>query len=184
MKAAQKTTPEKPLIILTPQAAHWTLCNQIANKISHLCAASFIHKDIVLPLDLTQQPTDSYQTKCADYLMALTCEPEENVKNRKVRIMLVQKSRIEELLEHHPIDSEKGWDDIFLEDEIHRYRWTLLHHIARAYQKQPKHPVSGRILWAKPLCSLELCTISQPIDKLATIPKEKLKDYGDWCHSP
>eukprot|EP01084_Bolivina_argentea_P107840 192781_1 len=47
IEAAKKTDDSNPFIIIKNSNNHWTVCNQIANQISSICAHSFIHRDIV-----------------------------------------------------------------------------------------------------------------------------------------
>eukprot|EP00483_Globobulimina_turgida_P010264 UN10283 len=47
IEAAKKTNEENPFIIIENSNNHWTVCNQIANQISSICANAFIHRDIV-----------------------------------------------------------------------------------------------------------------------------------------
>ena len=48
ISAAKKANDDNPIIYLKDNDSHWIVSNQIANKISSLCAVNFIHRDIVL----------------------------------------------------------------------------------------------------------------------------------------
>ena len=49
--------------------------------------------------------------------------------------------------------------NLVLEDAVHHDRWELIKKIAEVYDKQEKR-ANGKLRWAKPLCDLELCTMS------------------------
>ena len=108
------------------------------------------------------------------YLMALTCEPERKWVNAKIRVMLIQEKMVQQLLEDMKAEralTEQGMDTTHefqqngkswtakLEDPVHQDRWELIKTIVRTYEHQERRE-NGKLKWGKPLCDIELCTMS------------------------
>lgn len=103
--------------------------------------------------------------ECAEYIMCLTREPERSRMTAKIRVMLLAKDTIEQILNEiestHGVAIENIKDEDWtanLEDAAHGYRWCLVKKILTKYKFQERNEKTGTIKWAKPLCSLELCT--------------------------
>merc|ERR1712228_243862 len=56
-------------------------------------------------------------------------------------------------------DRRERTTNLVLEDPVHNDRWELIKKVAEVYDKQEKRS-NGKLKWGKPLCDLELCTMS------------------------
>ena len=112
--AAQKTTEQDATLPL-PKADYWYYLNSVLNEVAEKFAAGVVRRDMGL------------ETKSTRYLICLTNECAGDVRTRKVRAMLVQKSLLEKLPEKCPK----------LEAASHATRWQTLQRLAAELQKSP-----------------------------------------------
>ncbi len=113
--AATKTTREDCLLPINPKD-YWFCLNALLNEVSEKFSAGFLKQDLNQPVDATR------------YVMCLTCEVAPNIKTRKVRVMLIKKS----LLENFPAT------DPLVDFESHTVRIVTLRQLARDYQNEEK----------------------------------------------
>lgn len=114
LQAAKITTEANPILAL-PEKDYWYYLNSVLNELSEQFALGHLKKS-------QGQPVSS-----AVYVICLTCEAAADLRMRKVRAMVIQKS----LLTNLPAQSPK------LEKPHHHTRWETLHFMAREYQKRP-----------------------------------------------
>jgi hypothetical protein len=114
VEAAQKTTEQDATLPL-PKEEYWYFLNPVLNEVAEKFSSGIIRRDLGL------------NTKSAAYLICLTSECDDDVRTRKVRAMLIQKSLLEKL----PKDAPK------LEAESHSVRWKTLRILATEWQKNP-----------------------------------------------
>ncbi len=114
LKAARAATEANPILSLS-EKDYWYYLNSVLNELSEQFATGHLKK-------AQGQPVSS-----AIYLICLTCEAAADLRMRKVRAMVIQKS----LLTNLPAASPK------LERPHHHIRWTTLKFMASEYQKRP-----------------------------------------------
>lgn len=114
LKAARAGTEAHPILAL-PETDYWYYLNSVLNELSEEFAVGHLKK-------AHGQPVSS-----AIYVICLTCEAAADLRMRKVRAMVIQKS----LLTNLPKESPK------LERPHHHIRWKTLNHMADEYQKRP-----------------------------------------------
>jgi len=112
--AARHTSPDDPLLELREQD-YWFYLNSVLNKVAEQFAEGQIRRDMGLPVTTGR------------YLICLTCESAGEVRTRKIRAMLIQKS----LLLNLPNEEPK------YENPTHATRWKTLKYLAAQYQKTP-----------------------------------------------
>ncbi|MEX0717889.1 MAG: hypothetical protein WD066_14945 [Planctomycetaceae bacterium] len=110
LAAAQRTSKENPFLAL-PEAESWHVLNAVLNEISERCALGTLAADMGLPV------------RRAPYVFGLTCERDDDVKVRKLRIMLVRSELIER------IRGKKAAAAKF-ESPSHHVRWRTLQTMA------------------------------------------------------
>ena len=103
MVASQKTTSDNPLIPLAADE-YWYFLNAALNEVSEKFADGFFRRDIGQPV------------KAHVYVMCLTNETDPEVRNRKVRAMLIREEDLKNLPEEMPE----------LESPNHKTRWHTL----------------------------------------------------------
>ena len=114
-KIARKTTAKDPILPI-PSEENWFFLNSILNDLSEQFAEGFLKADM------------GAHVTSAVYLIALTCEAEGEMKTRKIRAMVVQKS----LLTNLPAEMPK------LEAPHHITRWSTLQFLAAEYRRKPE----------------------------------------------
>lgn len=113
-KLAKKTTGADPMLPI-PASEVWFYLNSVLNDLSEQFAAAFLKQDM------------TGNVASATYLIALTCESEGEMKTRKIRAMVIQKS----LLLNLPQEVPK------FESPRHITRWKTLQMMAAEYNKNP-----------------------------------------------
>ena len=113
-KLARKTTAADPILPI-PNDENWFYLNSVLNDLSEQFADGLLKRDM------------GGITKTATYLIALTCESAGEIKTRKIRAMVIQKS----LLLSLPTETPK------LESPSHFTRWTTLTFLAAEYLRNP-----------------------------------------------
>ena len=113
-KVARKTTGDDPILPL-PADENWFYLNSVLNDLSEQFAAGFLKQDM------------GGQVSSATYLIALTCECEGEMKTRKIRAMVIQKSLLLNLPEEMPA----------LESPHHVTRWKTLKFLAAEFARKP-----------------------------------------------
>ena len=113
-KVARKTTGADPILPI-PVEDNWFYLNSVLNDLSEQFAVGFLKDDM------------SGKVSTATYLIALTCESEGEMKTRKIRAMVIQKSQLLNLPEEMPI----------LESPRHITRWKTLQFLAAEYARNP-----------------------------------------------
>ena len=113
--AAIQTKPGLPLIPL-PDEDYWFFLNAVLNEVSEQFAAGLIAKDAGLPV------------KSTNYIIALTNEADGDVRTRKIRALLLNKSLLDGLEKSAPQ----------FESPHHRIRWETVLQIAEQFQKTPQ----------------------------------------------
>jgi len=114
VEAGKKTTEADPLLPL-PKDDYWYYLNSVLNEISEKFADGQLKRDLGLGVT------------CAQYVLCLTSEAAGNIRMRKIRAMLIQKSTLETLPEEQPQ----------LAAASHATRWTTLQQLAKAYRETP-----------------------------------------------
>jgi hypothetical protein len=112
--AAQKTTPEDPLLPLK-QDDYWTYLNSVLNNVAGHFSVGQMKKEMGLPVQSER------------YLLCLTREVAGDIRSHKVRVMVVRKSLLENLPEEAP----------HLEVEHHSNRWRTLQLMAKRWKSTP-----------------------------------------------
>lgn len=116
IKAAAKQTSEKNPILPLSDDDYWYYLNAVLNEVSEQFSDGLIRRDLGQPV-----------TK-ADYLICLTCEVAGAIRTHKVRVMLIQKSTLQNLPAERPV----------LENPNHTTRWDTLYMMAQEWKKNPK----------------------------------------------
>jgi hypothetical protein len=112
---ARKTTGADPILPI-PVEENWFYLNSVLNDLSEQFASGFLKQDM------------GGKVTSAIYLIALTCESEGEMKTRKIRAMVIQKSLLLNLPEEIPI----------FESPHHITRWTTLQFLAAEYLRNPQ----------------------------------------------
>src|SRR5690606_30869704 len=94
---------------------YWYYLNPLLNELSEQFAAGLIKRDLGLPVT------------SATYLVALTCECAGEIRMRKVRAMVIQKTALENLPTEAPS----------LTASSHSTRWTTLNQLAAEWKARP-----------------------------------------------
>jgi len=148
LKAARKSNVEQPLIEMPDQNTQWTICNHLANRISSLSASAFLHRDI-----LSQHEA----VRSESYIMVLASEPATAATNAKIRVHLIKRAVLEQLIKDSDSDErEVDWSDKLKNKEF-LFRWQVLRRILDIYRQQTRQN-EGHIRWGSPLCEIELST--------------------------
>jgi len=113
-KLARRTTEKDPMLAI-PINDTWYYLNAILNELSEQFAVGLLRRDLGAP------------TQSAIYIIALTCEAAGEVRTRKVRAMVIQKSVLATL----PAEIPK------LEAPNHSTRWETLRFLSTEYAKNP-----------------------------------------------
>jgi hypothetical protein len=112
--AARHTTPDDPLLEL-PEHDYWYYLNAVLNKVAEKFGEGQIRRDMGLPVTAVR------------YVMCLTSECAGEVRTRKIRAMLTQKSLLTNLPETEPK----------FESPTHATRWKTLKYLAVQFQRTP-----------------------------------------------
>lgn len=113
-KLARQTTGADPMLPI-PKDEVWFYLNSVLNDLSEQFAAAYLKHDMGGPV------------QSARYLIALTCESEGEMKTRKIRAMVIQKSLLLNLPQETPN----------FESPRHSTRWKTLQSMAAEYAKNP-----------------------------------------------
>ncbi len=113
-KVARKTTAADPILPI-PVDENWYYLNAVLNTLSEQFAEGFLKQDMC------------GKVTSATYLIVLTCEAEGEMKTRKIRVMVIQKS----LLINLPPEMPK------LQSPRHVTRWATLQFLAAEYGRNP-----------------------------------------------
>ena len=111
---SRQTTPQDSIIPL-PKEEYWFYLNAILNEVAEKFSVGQIKRDLGLPVTGEQ------------YVLCLTNETSGEMKTRKLRAMLIQKT----LLTHLPAEPPK------FESPHHATRWQTLQQLAAEYSKNP-----------------------------------------------
>lgn len=114
IRAAQKTTPLDSTLPLA-QNDYWYYLNPILNELSERFAAGLLKQD------------QGAKGTSARYVVALTSETAGDLRMRKLRAMVIQRSILENLPEEQPA----------LEAPHHHIRWTTLKQLASEWSQRP-----------------------------------------------
>jgi len=112
--AARHTTAEDPLLELR-EHDYWYYLNAVLNKVAEKFGEGQIRRDMGLPVTAVH------------YVLCLTSESAGEVRTRKIRAMLIQKS----LLLNLPNEEPK------YESPTHATRWKTLKYLAAQFQRTP-----------------------------------------------
>jgi len=112
--AARHTTPDDPLLEL-PEHDYWYYLNAVLNEVAEKFGEGQIRRDMGLPITT------------ARYVICLTSECAGEVRTRKIRAMLIQKS----LFLHLPAEEPK------FESPNHATRWKTLKYLAAQFPRTP-----------------------------------------------
>jgi len=103
------------------------------------------------------------------------------VRHRKIRVMLIQESMVQQLLNDLRSTEGDGDEDTAwtakLEHPLHNDRWQLMRKIAQKYEVQERRK-DGKLRWAKPLGTLELCTVGPMSTPIAQEMEMNQKPYS------
>lgn len=130
LKAARKTTPEDPFLRFDDPEDQWLVLNAILNEFSEQFAEGEF-------LDLAGQPVVTL--RC---YIGITCEPDTDVRIRKVRGLV----EVEEFLEE--IASGKASEPEY-ESRHHHVRWKTLKKMAAIYRKERAAGSFSRLMYAE-----------------------------------
>lgn len=114
LASTKQTTAADPLLPL-PKDDYWYYLNAVLNEVSEKFAEGQIRRDLGLPVSSGQ------------YLMCLTYESAGQLRTRKVRAMVIQKSVLLSL----PTEQPK------FNSEHHITRWETLHKMKATYATKP-----------------------------------------------
>eukprot|EP01084_Bolivina_argentea_P262886 444758_1 len=132
IKAAKSTNTQQPFIKIENEHTYWTMCNYFANQISSLSSGAFLHRDILS------------QNNCVisePYLMILSSEPPTANMNYKIRVQLIKKAVIEQLIKDSDFFKENNNEmDIEWKYKLNnialRYRWMIIGEIKDIYMEE------------------------------------------------
>ena len=113
-KVARKTTAANPILPI-PDKENWYYLNSVLNDVSEQFAEGFLKRDM------------GGKVTSATYLIVLTCEAEGEMKTRKIRAMVIQKSLLGNLPPEMPV----------LQSPHHITRWKTLKFLAVEYLRNP-----------------------------------------------
>lgn len=111
---AEKTTVSDPMLPI-PADEIWFFLNSVLNDLSEQFAEGLLKRDMGVAV------------KTAIYVIALTCECAGEMRTRKIRAMVIQKSLLQNLPKELPQ----------FEGPNHRTRWATLQALAAEYAKNP-----------------------------------------------
>jgi hypothetical protein len=114
LKVAKSATEANPILPL-PESDYWYYLNSVLNELSEKYSDGHLKKSQGLPVST------------ATYLVCLTCESAKDLRMRKIRAMVIQKSLLLALGPNQPL----------LEKPHHHIRWKTLKTMADEYQKRP-----------------------------------------------
>ena len=114
LRAAQQTTAENCLLPIKDRNDYWLCLNALLNEVSQRFGDGFVKLDL--------DPEAHREV----YLMCITCEVSDNIKTRKIRVMLIKKS----LLLNFPVT------DPAVDFPTHTTRILTLRQLARSYQSE------------------------------------------------
>lgn len=112
-KACKKAKPGEPFLQIENPKDHWHCLNAALNELSEKFAEGFLRDDLNL------------NKRKVTYVIALTCEASDQIKTRKVRVMMIKQSLLEEFPE----------DELSVEFESHKTRIETLKYLSEAYTK-------------------------------------------------
>jgi hypothetical protein len=115
MAAAQKTTDKDPLLPI-PKDEAWHILNSALNAIAEEFHQGMVQRDMGLP------------TRSERYVFCLTHERADDVKQEKVRLLMIRTDQLANLPEEMPA----------LESPHHRLRFHTLHQMAEARKTRPE----------------------------------------------
>lgn len=104
LRAARRTTVKQPFLRL-PKGDSWLVLNAMLNELSGRFAEGFVAASIGAP------------TRAATFVFAITCEKDRDVRMNKIRVMVVEKSLLEEI---------DKLDGLQFESESHHVRFETL----------------------------------------------------------
>jgi len=113
LEQAQKTVPEDSIIPME-EDEYWYCLNPVLNEISERFASGHMKRDLGMPVS------------AQEYLVCLTCEVSGELRQRKVRAMMIQKAVLQNLPEQ-----------VEVYEPHHRTRVNTLHQLAAQYAKNP-----------------------------------------------
>ncbi len=113
-KVARKTTAANPILPISDKE-NWYYLNGVLNDVSEQFAEGFLKRDM------------GGKVTSATYLIVLTCEAEGEMKTRKIRAMVIQKSLLGNLPPEMPT----------LQSPHHITRWKTLQFLAAEYLRNP-----------------------------------------------
>lgn len=114
LKAARATSESNPLLPL-PEKDYWYYLNSVLNELSEQFAAGHMKKAQGVPVST------------ATYVICLTSESAPDLRMRKIRAMVIQKTLLQALGNNPPV----------LERPNHHTRWKTLLTMAAEYPKRP-----------------------------------------------
>ncbi len=114
IKAAKATTEANPLLPL-PEKDYWYYLNAVLNELSEQYSEGHLKR------------AQGVTVSAATYIICLTCEAAADIRMRKVRAMVIQKSLLLNLPPEAP----------HLEKSHHHTRWKTLKTMAEEFQKRP-----------------------------------------------
>ncbi|MCA8995494.1 MAG: hypothetical protein KDA80_00840 [Planctomycetaceae bacterium] len=123
IEAAKRTKADDPVLPL-PKEDYWYYLNAVLNEISERFCNGTLKREM------------GQAVQCETYVIYLTCESAPNLRQRKIRAMMIRESLLLNLPEELPK----------LESPTHDTRWNTLRWLAKDYQSK-----SGRFI------TLEVC---------------------------
>lgn len=114
IEAAKRTTGTDPVLPL-PAKDYWFYLNAVLNEVAERFSAGVLGRDMGLAV------------RCERYVIYLTCESAPNIRQRKIRAMLIKES----LLLNLPEETPK------FESPHHDTRWRTLQALAKEYRSRP-----------------------------------------------
>lgn len=124
IQLAQRTTAADPLLPFSRED-NWDFLNAILNEVSEKFAAGLIRRD--LGASVVQ----------GTYLICLTCEAAGQLRQRKIRAMVIQQQVLENLPEQIPQ----------FESPHHTTRWDTLQKLSKSWRQTPERFLKMEICW-------------------------------------
>ena len=115
ISAAQKTTDKEPILAI-PKDEAWHILNSALNAIAEEFHQGVVQRDMGLPV------------KVERYVFCLTHERAEDVKQEKIRLLMIRSDVLANLPKEMPA----------LESPHHRLRFETLHKMAEAKKTKPE----------------------------------------------
>ena len=161
---AKRTSQEKPFIEINDYFERTAFKNLIRDHITSMCRNDWIKRDIL---------RENSDIVSKEYIFALIVWPQKNNDsrqminiNKKIRVLLIQKDVLEELIHNIGLESPDNWHNYY--DGFAKNSWMLLREMAILYDNCAdirEHPIIAR-------CALATTKSIDSLYQPPTIPME------------